>query len=356
MLGAGPWGLMCAWRAARAGAAVALVDDGRPPAAWVAAGMLGPWAEADERERPLHDLMRQALDAWPKTAAAITADGGRDSGLRRTGAVLTATRPEDLALVRRRHETLTAWGERFAWSSSSALRRVEPGLGPSTGGGLDLPDEHQVEPRSLLRALGAACAAVGVRRVAGSAAALPGRPVRGVRLADGVELGAGRVVLAAGHSAGRLAPRVPLRAVKGQVLRLRATERAALPIARTVRTPAVYLAPRDDEVVVGATMEERADATVTAGAAAELLEEALRAVPECAELALAEVASGLRPATPDGLPALGVDPDDDLVWAVGGYRHGILLAPLAAEAAVAAAAGDPPPPWAAALTPTRFAS
>jgi glycine oxidase len=175
-----------------------------------------------------------------------------------------------------------------------------------------------------------------------------------VRLADGSVVSGGRVILAAGHAAGRLAARVPLRAVKGQVLRLRAHDGAPPPIARTVRTPSVYLAPRRGEVVVGATMEERSDTLVTAAAVAELLDEALRVVPEAGELELAEAGCGLRPATPDGLPALGADPHDDLVWAVGGYRHGILLAPLAAEVAAAAAAGGPVPGWAAPFAPTRF--
>ncbi len=345
---------MSAWRAARAGARVTLVDDGRPPAARVAAGMLAPWAEADERERPLHDLMRRALDLWPDTAGAISADAGRDAGFRRSGSVLAASRPEHVAEVRRRLATLDDWGEPAAWSTGSQLRALEPGLGADVAGGIDLPHEHQVEPRALLDALARACAAVGVRRVAGAVAGTVGRPVRGVRLRDGEQLAADRVVLAAGHAAGTVASRVPVRPVKGQILRLRVREGTAAPVTRTVRTPSVYLAPRDGEVVVGATTEERSDTTVTASAVAELLEEALRAAPECGELSLAEAAAGLRPATPDGMPAIGADPDDGLVWAVGGYRHGVLLAPLAADAVVAAATGGPVASWASALSPERF--
>ncbi|WP_281412229.1 glycine oxidase ThiO [Miltoncostaea marina] len=354
MVGAGPWGLMTAWRAAAAGARVRLIDDGEAPAGSVAAGMLGPWAEAEEGERPMHELMLRALAAWPATARELGAAAGADAGFRVTGAVLAAARPEHVGVVRRRLATLASWGEPFGWLPGGRLRAVEPGLGPAVAGGADLPDEHQVEPRALLRALGAACEAAGVERVAGAARALLGRPVRGVRLEDGRELRAGRVVLAAGRAAGRLASRVPIRPVKGQVLRLRATAGAPLPVARTVRTPSVYLAPRDGELVVGATSEERSDRTVTAVAVADLLREALRVVPEVAELELAEAAAGLRPATPDGHPALGADPDDGLVWAAGGHRHGILLAPLAAEAAVAAAAGGPLPAWASPFAPERF--
>jgi glycine oxidase len=119
-----------------------------------------------------------------------------------------------------------------------------------------------------------------------------------------------------------------------------------------VRTPSVYLAPRDGELVVGATMEEGADARVTAGGVAGLLVEALRAVPEIAELDLVETAAGVRPATPDGRPVIGIDPDDGVVWAAGGFRHGVLLTPIAAEAAAALATGRPAPEWVRHLAPT----
>jgi len=150
---------------------------------------------------------------------------------------------------------------------------------------------------------------------------------------------------------------VPVRPVKGQVLRLAPRPGRDAPIARTVRTPAVYLVPRPGgEVVVGATVEEAADRTVTVGAVHDLLDEAVRVVPDVRELALIEAAAGRRPATPDGLPALGVDPEDGLVWAAGGYRHGILLAPLAAHAVARAAAGRPPEPALVPCAPTRFVS
>jgi glycine oxidase len=118
-----------------------------------------------------------------------------------------------------------------------------------------------------------------------------------------------------------------------------------------VRTSSVYLAPRDGDLVVGATMEEGSDARITAAGVAGLLVEALRAVPEVAELDLVETAAGVRPATPDGRPVLGAD-DDGVIWATGGSRHGVLLTPLAAEAATALALGREAPSWTRQLTPS----
>jgi glycine oxidase len=336
---------------------VTVLDDGRTPAAHVAAGMLGHLSEAADDDATLDALLARAADAWPAMAEELARDAGRDPGYRRTGAVLAAARPEQAALLRRRLETISARGRAAAWLPPSALRAIEPGLGPEVAGGADLPEEHQAEPRALLAALRAACAHVGARVVPGRARSLLGAgPAEGAVLDDGSEARASRVVLAAGWDAGAVAGRVPVRPVKGQILRLRRPGRGPLPIGRTVRTPSVYLAPRDREVVVGATSEERSDTIVTAEAVHALLDEALRVAPGLAELELAEAAAGLRPTTPDGLPAIGEDPDGGLVWAVGGHRHGILLTPLAAEVAVATAAGEPPPAWAGDLSPSRFAA
>jgi glycine oxidase len=122
-----------------------------------------------------------------------------------------------------------------------------------------------------------------------------------------------------------------------------------------------YLVPRGDgRYVLGATMEERGfDTTVTAGAAFELLRDAGELVPGLAELVLDELSAGLRPATPDNAPAIGPAAGvDGLHWAVGHFRHGILLAPITAELMADALAGTEPshPELAEPFAPARFAS
>ena len=55
-----------------------------------------------------------------------------------------------------------------------------------------------------------------------------------------------------------------------------------------------------------------------------------------------------RPGTPDDVPLLGRLRDGDgagvpgLILATGGFRHGVLLAPLLADAAAALVTGDSP--------------
>ena len=60
---------------------------------------------------------------------------------------------------------------------------------------------------------------------------------------------------------------------------------------------------------------------------------ARRAIPSVADCPEMERWAGLRPATPDGAPIIGRDArgPENLYFAVGHYRNGVLLAPETAE-------------------------
>lgn len=351
VIGAGVWGLTAAWRLAAEGATVALVDDGEEPTAAVAAGMLCPWSEhEDDGDRDFYAALRASAAAWPAFATEVETAAGLPSGFHRCGSVYVAARPEHLGAVRRVRDTLARNGRPEDWQDADQLTAVEPGLGPAVSGGIMLDDEHQADPAVLVTALRAAGRSAGVVPVAGTAEIVRG----GVRVA-GATIAAGVVVNAAGHASGRLSPRVPVRPVKGQILTLAPRADHPSPLRRMVRTPSCYLVPRPDgRVVVGATQEERGDRDVTAAGLLGLLEDALRIAPELAELRLAGAAAGLRPATDDLRPAIGADADG-LVWATGGFRHGVLLLPLAGHAIVAAARGEALPGLARGFDPRRFA-
>jgi glycine oxidase len=224
------------------------------------------------------------------------------------------------------------------WLRPSECRALERGLATAAGGGVHAPHESAVDPRALISALAAAFEAAGgsILIAEVSEAIVDSGRLVGLRSADGEELRAGAVVLAAGSwSAADWLPqraRPPIRPVKGQILTL-AGSPVDPPSTRIVVTERVYVVPRPDgRVVVGATVEEQGfDTRVTAGGVYELLREAYRALPEVAELELVEAIAGLRPTTPDNLPLIGPGAIDGLVLATGHFRNGILLAPLTAD-------------------------
>lgn len=241
-------------------------------------------------------------------------------------------------------------------------------LAPGVRGGLRVDGDHQIDPRRLARALVAACELAGVvfHRAWAERFHVVQERATGVTTADGDELGAGQVVLAAGSLSGRL-PGVPddvlppVRPVKGQVLRLTVPKRYAPFLSRTVRAVVrgshVYLVPRENgELVVGATSEELGwDTTVTAGGVYELLRDAHELVPGITELPLTETRAGLRPGSPDNAPLLGPTQLPGLLLATGHYRNGVLLTPVTGDAMAHVLTIGELPDEARPFTPRRFA-
>jgi glycine oxidase len=351
VVGGGIIGLSCAWRLARRGASVALLERAPEPAgaSRVAAGMLAPVGELAFGEPELLKLTLAAAEAYPGFVAELEAATGASTGYARRGALHVALDRDEAAELRRVHELQRTLGLGAEWLPPRRCRQLEPGLTPSFNGGVHAPDEAMVDPRALTGALRAALAAEGsVELLFGAevvAALRDGDRIAGVRTATGAELRAATTVLACGAWSGQAewlpeAARPPIRPVKGQILELRSRDGAA-PCERIVSSERVYLVPRPDgRLIVGATVEERGfDTAVTAGRVHELLREAYRLLPDVAEMELVEAAASLRPGTPDNLPLTGSSPVEGLLWATGHYRNGILLAPLAAEAIAAELTG-----------------
>ena len=351
-VGGGVIGLASAWRAARRGARVVVLERDRPGsgASRVAAGMLAPVGELSFGEPELLELTLAAARLYPEFAAEVEEGSGCATGYRRLGALHVALDRDEAAQLRRVHELQRSLDLEAEWLPPRRCRGLEPGLTPSFNGGVLAPGEAAVDPRALTAALAAALAAEGVEVRAGCevvAGLFEGGRLEGVRAAGGEEFRADAVVLAAGawSGAARWLPkgaRPPVRPVKGQVLELRGRDGAPPPCERILASERVYIVPRPDgRLIVGATVEEMGfETTVTAGGVHELLREAYRLLPDVAEMELLDALAGLRPGTPDNLPLVGPGAIDGLVLATGHYRNGILLAPLAAEAVAGLLAGD----------------
>jgi glycine oxidase len=168
-----------------------------------------------------------------------------------------------------------------------------------------------------------------------------------VRTARGHSLEAEQLLCASGAWARQvLEPRYPslelLKSfpVKGQMLELRVPKglRPELP----VHAENVYLVPRGEEqLLVGATVETVGfDKRVTAEGVEWLLQGAFETIPDLRSCELIRSWAGLRPGSPDGWPVFGAGPEAGLHLALGAYRRGILLLPLAAEAAAASVLGQ----------------
>jgi len=364
-VGGGVIGLSCAWRAARDGARVAVLDRAAPPAGAtrVAAGMLAPVGELAFGEPELLEMTLASAALYPEFVAELEAASGETTGYAQQGALHIALDRDEAAELRRVHDLQRSLGLEAEWLPPRRCRELEPGLTPSFNGGVHAPGEAAVDPRALTRALLAALREAGaeVRSAAEVVDGIfEGERLLGVRTAAGEELRAETTVLAAGAWSGQAGwlpehARPPVRPVKGQIVELRGRD-GEPPCERIVASERVYLVPRPDgRLIVGATSEEQGfDTAVTAGGVHELLREAYRLLPDVAEMELVDSLAGLRPGTPDNLPLIGPGAIEGLVLATGHYRNGILLAPLTATAIAAVLAGEQLPEAVAPAHPARM--
>ncbi len=355
--GGGAIGLACAWRAAARGLRTVVLDAGDPGAWQVAAGMLAPVSETEPGESASVELGLRAASGFADFCYELAAASGEDPGHRATGTLLVARDRDEAEALERSLAFRRELGLEVERLRPSQARRVESALAPTVRLALDVPGDHSVDPRRMVAALAVAFERAGgeYRRARVAAVDIHDHRAAGLRLATGEIVRADKVLLATGTGSVEAPDAVPVRPVKGQVLRLRDPRGPGL-IERTVRGPQAYLVPRaDGGYVLGATMEERADSAPTAGGVYELLRDMSEVVPGVLELEIEELLAGHRPATPDNLPAIGHGTADGLLWATGHFRNGILLAPLTADLIAAAATGEPLPEWAAAADPRRFA-
>lgn len=410
VIGGGVIGLSIAWRARQRGMSVTVLerDTLGGGTSRVAAGMLAPVAEVEfgEAGRRVLDLGLRSADMWPAFARELAAAAGHDVGLLATGTLLVARDADEARELERQIAFRDSLGLATERLRASQAREREPALAPTVRLALHAPDDHCVDPRLVLHALRSACEAAGVRLrehapVARIETDASGERVAGVTLGDGLGGGAGggavdgggvsdgqasagkaggsrasgagasgsggefvageQVVVAAGAWSAALAgvaEAVPVRPVRGQLLRLRDPSGPGL-LSSVVRFDGGYVVPRaDGRYVLGATVEERGfDVQPDAGGVYELLREAIELVPGVRELKIEELCVGLRPGTPDNAPAIGSGTVEGLTWATGHHRNGILLAPLTAQLVCRLLAGEHGDEAAlAACDPQRFSA
>ncbi len=370
VLGAGVIGLACAAELVRAGHDVRVYDPAPASGATqAAAGMLSPAGEAWHGEDDLLRLGVESAGLWPDYAAWLESATGVDVDHRRAGTLLVGRDHDDVQVVRRILDVLSAHGIAYDELRRRDLHEREPELSTRTAGGAYLPGDHSVNPRrvaaALLTLLGdrvERCRAepsttqVSENGSAGS--------IDGIRTEDGRLVPADAVLVATGHA---LPPQVPqrrhVRPVRGEILRVRlpAGQAPTRTIRAVVHGEPVYAVPRaGGEVVVGATQEEHAGEPMpTVGGVARLLDAARTLLPGLERAEILEVLARHRPGTPDNGPLLGPTGVAGLFLAAGHHRGGVLLAPVTArilraqiesDTADTAAVGEA----AAAFSPSRF--
>lgn len=328
--GAGVLGLSAALALADAGCTVSVWDPAHEASASaVAAGMLAPLFEAvlDAQAAGDLDLLLAARDLWPGLAARVGID------IDRSGTVAVGSEVW-LAGVR---AGLSRLGFAGGDLTPGLLADLAPGIAPDLSG-LLVREDWRLEPRPSLAALRRAAEAAGV--------AFRSEAVLERGAADWlvVATGAGQDLVSAAPELARLMP------IKGQILRYSDMRGGRF----SLRAEGAYAVPGSDGQAIGATMEPGlSDIRIDAAALAPLVRAAGRLFPDLSRASYT-ASAGIRAATPDGLPMVGLSAAPGVILAVGARRNGWLLAPLVAGIVTACVTGRDAGPYAARFDPARF--
>jgi D-hydroxyproline dehydrogenase subunit beta len=374
VVGAGIVGAACAYYAARAGLAVAVLDAG-PVAGGTSSAGEGNLLVSDKAPGPELTLMLRSLDLWRDLACTLD---GRSFELEHKGGLVVA--PDAVAMDGLR---ALAAGQAGAGVDPVALApddlpAVEPYLTRDVAGGMHYPQDLQVQPMlATARLLQAA-------RLEYGATVHPGCPVTGLVRSgsDGrvvaVRTGTGQirtpaVVNAAGTWAAGVAAlagvALPIEPRRGFIL----VTQPLPPVIRhkvyaagylgdvasddgSLQSSAVVEGTRAGTVLIGASRERVGfDRSVALPVLGRLAAQAVALFPFLADVQVLRAYRGFRPYSPDHLPVIGPDPRvPGLVHACGHEGAGIGLAPATGELVAAELTGGTPLVDPAPFAPERF--
>lgn len=368
VVGTGIVGAAAAHFLAAAGARVTLLDASGPAAGATGASD-GAVSVASKRPGPMMDLARHARAFYVRCER----DGLFRGLFHRRSTFLIARTAVEAELVARHGADLADAGERVVDISRAALLDRIPGLGASVCAALEIPEDghalgYEITGR-LLR-----MSDVSIRRNAPvSEIVMRAGRVCGVAVRDEV-IAADAVLVAAGiGSAALLGLGEILIPRKGQMV---VTDRASAagPAIDGHLMAASYLAAkrgivRDNahiglvidplmtgQFLIGGSREDhRSDHTTDAVTIAAILREALDLYPPLAGRRVLRSFAGVRTASRDGLPIVGLHPHrDGVVIATGFEGDGICLGPFMGACAARLLLGEKPDADLSALTPQRF--
>lgn len=326
IIGAGVIGLSCACEAAKRGAKVTVFDADVPGrgASWAAAGMLAPSFEAGleaDSHPGLFDLCFESAALWPEYADEIEARSGHHIGYISGPSLALACNANDDKILQRIEQCLASAGQTYNRLSEENLHQLEPKLAGGFTGALRLALDGAVDNRRLIEAQLVICEADPVVEV---------RPQTRVSDPSSLLSEYDAVICTAGWQSNTLLASInDVRPVAGQLLSVKTYDEAP---RHTIRFGAAYIAPKQDRIIIGATVEPGATLKQPDQAVIDnLLQAAAQVCPGIENAVPLESWVGIRPGTPDNAPLLGETEQNGIYVATGHFRNGILLAPITAR-------------------------
>jgi glycine/D-amino acid oxidase-like deaminating enzyme len=320
VVGAGIVGAACADALSMRGLRVTLVEQDGVGGGATAAGM-GHLVVMDDSAAELA-LSAYSIRLWNELVEAAPLRHEYS----RCGTIWIAADEEEMAAARAKAETLAGHGLACELLGAEALYAHEPQLRAGLAGGLLVGGDALVYPPKSARILLDKALARGAKLLCAEVAAIEDH---GVLLADGGRLQAPHVVLAAGTRASALLPQLPIQPKKGHVaitdrypgfVRHQLVELGYIKSAHAASGDSVAfnLQPRPTgQILIGSSRQfGSSDLAIDPAMMTRMLRHATGFTPALGKMNLLRCWTGLRAASPDGLPLIGPS----------ALRHGLWLA------------------------------
>ena len=323
--GGGIVGAACAYACARHGLMTALIERDVLGSGATAAGM-GHVVVMDDSEAQFA-LTRYSQQLWHKLAPELPAS----TEYEQRGTLWVAADREEMEGAERKAAWYAERGVPCRLLNAEEMRKEEPHLAEGFAGGLLVLEDGVVYPPTVALELARKAKAVGASVMVGRAVASVGEGQ--VRLEDGAEVHAHRVVLALGADSLDLRPDIPVRKRKGHLVitdrypgyvRHQLVELGYLKSAHSVSGDSVAfnVQPRQTgQLLIGSSRQYGAEhAAVDQPILAKMLARAAMYLPGIKGLSAIRVWTGFRASTPDKLPLIGPDREDPTLLLATGHE------------------------------------
>ncbi|MGH9607028.1 MAG: NAD(P)/FAD-dependent oxidoreductase [Terracidiphilus sp.] len=368
ILGAGIVGAACARECARRGLSTLIVDEGIVGGGATAAGM-GHIVVMDDSPMQLA-ITRYSRKLWIELAPELPSD----IEFEQCGTLWVAAEEEEMSAVHKKRSLYASVGVESEVLDSHALAEAEPQLRRPLSGALLVPSDAVLYPPCAASYLVRDAVRMGARLLSSRTvlSAANGR----IRLSDGTEIHAARIVNACGAEAAALLPELPIRKRKGHLviterypgfIRRQLVELGYLRSAHSLTTDSVAFnvqPRRTGQILIGSSREYgraygreygAGDATINRALLSAMVARAQKYLPGIGGLHAIRVWTGFRAATPDKLPLIGPWPKDETLYLATGHEGlGITTSLATAKLIAAAILGERPEIPADPYLPARY--
>jgi len=323
--GAGIVGAACAHECASRGLRTAIVEAGEIGGGATAAGM-GHIVVMDDSPAQLA-LTSYSQGLWRELSSRLPASAEYES----CGTLWVASDDEEMEEVHRKRALYATVGIASEVLDSHALAEAEPHLSPALAGALLVSSDGVLYPPCAAEYLVREAVRLGAKLYSQFKVVSAGDGL--VRLNDGTELRAPRIINALGSEAVTLLPDLPIRKRKGHLVitdrypgfvHHQLVELGYLKSAHSIATDSVAfnIQPRKTgQVLLGSSRQFGAeDSTVDYSMVAAMIDRARVFMPEIGTLSAIRIWTGFRAATPDKLPLIGPWQDDPTLFLAAGHE------------------------------------